>query len=75
MVCTHVSFRVRSRRGWDMTALLPELASAVPAGVQLDGELVALDSPADPTSACSARGCCTGSGTGGDAVRVRCARR
>src|SRR4051794_33469759 len=32
-------FRVRSRRGWDMTALVPEL-EALPAGVY-DGELVA----------------------------------
>src|SRR3954471_24856984 len=31
-------FRVRSRRGWDMTALVPEL-QALPAGVY-DGELV-----------------------------------
>lgn len=31
-------FRVRSRRGWDMTALVPEL-EALPAGVY-DGELV-----------------------------------
>jgi ATP-dependent DNA ligase len=34
-------FRVRSRRGWDMTALLPELA-ALPVEAVLDGELVAL---------------------------------
>jgi bifunctional non-homologous end joining protein LigD len=33
-------FRVRSRRGWDMTALLPELA-ALPVEAVLDGELVA----------------------------------
>jgi bifunctional non-homologous end joining protein LigD len=31
---------VRSRLGWDMTNLLPELA-ALPADVQLDGELIA----------------------------------
>src|SRR6478672_11284660 len=34
-------YRVRSRRGWDMTALVPEL-EALPAGVY-DGELVAFD--------------------------------
>jgi bifunctional non-homologous end joining protein LigD len=44
LTCTHGGrFRARSRRGWDMTALLPELAEALPADVQLDGELVALD--------------------------------
>jgi ATP-dependent DNA ligase len=32
---------VKSRRGWDMTALLPELES-LPRGLILDGELVAL---------------------------------
>src|SRR5436190_22085847 len=42
LVCTHEGFRARSRRGWDMTPLLPELAHALPADVQLDGELVAL---------------------------------
>jgi bifunctional non-homologous end joining protein LigD len=34
-------FRVRSRRGWEMTARLPELA-ALPIDAVLDGELVAL---------------------------------
>ena len=43
LVCTHDGFRARSRRGWDMTPLLPKLAAALPADVQLDGELVALD--------------------------------
>jgi bifunctional non-homologous end joining protein LigD len=33
-------YRVRSRRGWDMAALLPELAD-LPPRVVLDGELVA----------------------------------
>ena len=32
--------RVRSRRGWDMTSLLPELAG-LPDGLAVDGELVA----------------------------------
>src|SRR3954447_12872383 len=43
MVCTHGGYRARSRRGWNMTPLLPDLAAALPADVQLDGELVALD--------------------------------
>ena len=34
-------FRVRSRRGWNMTELVPELA-ALPVDAVLDGELVAL---------------------------------
>src|SRR5947207_6637313 len=42
LVCTHGEFRARSRRGWDMTPLLPELAHVRPLDVQLDGELVAL---------------------------------
>jgi bifunctional non-homologous end joining protein LigD len=48
MVCTHGGFRARSRRGWDMTPLLPELAAALPEDVQLDGELVALDETGRP---------------------------
>jgi bifunctional non-homologous end joining protein LigD len=42
LACTHGPLRVRSRRGWDMTSLLPELR-ALPENVQLDGEIVALD--------------------------------
>ena len=42
MVCTHAGFRARSRRGWDMTHLLPEFRNSSPHGVQLDGEIVAL---------------------------------
>src|SRR5437868_6700229 len=43
LVCTHAGrFRARSRRGWNMTELLPELAEGLPVDVQLDGELVAL---------------------------------
>jgi bifunctional non-homologous end joining protein LigD len=42
LVCTHGRLRVRSRRGWDMTLLLPELRS-LPENAQLDGEIVALD--------------------------------
>src|SRR3954447_18682131 len=40
LVCTHSGFTARSRRGWDMTTLLPELA-AMPSDLQLDGEIVA----------------------------------
>ena len=42
LVCTPGQLRIRSRRGWDMTSLLPEL-SRLPENVQLDGEIVALD--------------------------------
>ena len=49
LVCTHGGrFRARSRRGWDMTGLLPELAEALPLDVQLDGELVAFDEHGRP---------------------------
>ncbi len=40
--------RVRSRRGWDMTPLLPELA-ALPDGLAVDGELVAFGSDGLPS--------------------------
>jgi bifunctional non-homologous end joining protein LigD len=42
MVCTHAGFRARSRRGWDMSHLLPEFRGSLSAGVQVDGELVAI---------------------------------
>jgi len=42
MTCTHDGFLARSRRGWNMTSLVPELARVLPSDVQLDGELVAL---------------------------------
>src|SRR4051812_42588826 len=49
LTCTHGGrFRARSRRGWDMTTLLPELGRAIPPDLQLDGELVALDSSGRP---------------------------
>src|SRR5690349_12118541 len=42
LVCTHGGrFRAKSRRAWDMTAKLPELAVSLPPDVQLDGELIA----------------------------------
>jgi bifunctional non-homologous end joining protein LigD len=40
LVSTDGEFRVRSRRGWNMTTVLPELRS-LPTGLVLDGELVA----------------------------------
>ena len=40
IVSTEDGLRVRSRRGWNMTPVLPELR-ALPAGLVLDGELVA----------------------------------
>jgi bifunctional non-homologous end joining protein LigD len=44
LTCTHGGrFRARSRRGWNMTDLLPELAATLPPNVQLDGEIVALN--------------------------------
>jgi bifunctional non-homologous end joining protein LigD len=43
VVSTEDGLRVRSRRGWNMTAVLPELRH-LPSGLVLDGELVALRS-------------------------------
>ena len=40
IVSTEDGLRVRSRRGWDMTHAVPELAE-LPSGLILDGELVA----------------------------------
>jgi bifunctional non-homologous end joining protein LigD len=40
VVSTEDGFYVRSRRGWNMTTVLPELRG-LPAGLVLDGELVA----------------------------------
>src|SRR6187401_3686866 len=40
LVSMENEFRVRSRRGWNMTTVLPELRS-LPTGLVLDGELVA----------------------------------
>ena len=40
LVSTVDGLRVRSRRGWNMTQLLPELRY-LPGGLALDGELVA----------------------------------
>src|SRR5262245_17642886 len=48
LTCTHGRFLARSRRGWDMSALLPELARALPHDLQLDGELVAYGADGRP---------------------------
>jgi bifunctional non-homologous end joining protein LigD len=48
LVCTHGCLRARSRRGWNMAPLLPELEHALPPNVQLDGELVAFDDEGKP---------------------------
>jgi bifunctional non-homologous end joining protein LigD len=48
LVCTHAGFRARSRRGWNMTHLLPEFRRSLPENIQLDGELVALDETGRP---------------------------
>ncbi len=48
LVCTHAGFRARSRRGWDMSHVLPEFRRSLPESVQLDGELVALGEDGRP---------------------------
>jgi ATP-dependent DNA ligase len=40
LVSRNGHLRVKSRRGWDMTSLVPELAG-LPDGLGVDGELVA----------------------------------
>ena len=47
LLSTENGLRARSRRGWDMTELLPELAS-FPVYGTFDGELVAFDSDGVP---------------------------
>lgn len=47
LLSTEGRFRVRSRRGWDMTELIPELAS-FPVYGTFDGELVAFDAEGVP---------------------------
>jgi hypothetical protein len=42
MVCSEDGLRVRSRRGWNITAAAPELRG-LPKGLLLDGELVAFN--------------------------------
>src|SRR3954452_15764826 len=47
LVSTEDGLKVRSRRGWNMANLLPELDD-LPAGLVLDPELVAFNSDGDP---------------------------
>ncbi len=56
LVSTEGRLRVRSRRGWDMTDLIPELGEiSVEAG--LDGELVAFGPDGAPDFPLVASGC------------------
>ena len=48
LVSRNGNLRVKSRRGWDMTPLLPELA-ALPDGLGVDGELVAFSDDGLPS--------------------------
>ena len=48
LVSRNGKLRVKSRRGWDMTSLVPELA-ALPDGLAVDGELVAFGSDGLPS--------------------------
>src|ERR1051326_3998359 len=48
IVRTGGDYRVRSRRGWNMTPLLPEFQQIRPRGI-LDGELVSLDHQRRPS--------------------------
>src|SRR5829696_195611 len=73
LVCIHAGYRARSRRGWNMTPLLPSLRAAVPPDAKFDGELVGLDAEGRPSTG-SARGCCLQPGSCCDGVRVRGAR-
>jgi bifunctional non-homologous end joining protein LigD len=56
LISTEQGFRVRSRRGWDMTPLVPELA-ALPVFATLDGELCAFGRTAHLTFRSSANAC------------------
>jgi hypothetical protein len=47
IVSTERDLRIRSRRGWNMTPALPELAK-LPAGLVVDGEVVAFNDAGDP---------------------------
>jgi bifunctional non-homologous end joining protein LigD len=48
LVSRNGRLRVKSRRGWDMTGLVPELAG-LPEGLAVDGELVAFGSDGLPS--------------------------
>jgi ATP-dependent DNA ligase len=57
IVSTEGALRVRSRRGWDMSDQLPELAELAD-GLVVDGEVVAFNEKASRTSQTSSPGCC-----------------
>lgn len=58
IVSTSGGLRVRGRKGWNMTALVRELADLSP-GLVLDGELVAWATTASRAPLACANGCCT----------------
>ena len=58
LVSTEDGFRARSRRGWNMTTLVLELADLPERGV-FYGELVAWGDDGRPRSSSSAGGSCT----------------
>ena len=58
LVCTHAGFRARSRRGWDMSHLLPEFRGGLPESVQL-GSSSRSARTVVPTSTASRLACCT----------------
>lgn len=66
LICTEGAFQARSRRFWNMTPLLPELARFPVAGV-FDGERIAFSDfrslAADGAATRSSARCGTGSGT------------
>ena len=75
LVCTHAGFRARSRRGWDMTHLLPEFRRASPEAYNSTGSSSRSPTTAGRTSTGSARGCCTAGRHRVDVLRLRRARR
>lgn len=60
LVSRNSTFRAKSRRGWDMTGLVPELAD-LPDGIPVDGELVAFGEDGLPSFPNCAIGCFTAS--------------
>jgi ATP-dependent DNA ligase len=61
LVSRNGHLRVKNRRGWDTTSIVPELA-ALPDGVAVDGGLVAFGVTDCRASRGSAIECCTASG-------------
>ena len=61
LVARNGRLRVKSRRGWVMTSLVPEL-TGLPDGLAIDGELVAFGDDGLPSFPASAIGCSTSSG-------------